>query len=225
MSKELEKENSAEKAFELIKHNLFDDTVLGIGTGSTSNFFIKILIRENPNIKGAVCSSKVSHKLLSNSSINILQLNEVHKIDFYIDGADEINRRLELIKGGGGALTSEKILANSSNKFICIADNSKLVDVLGKFPLPIEVIRDARSAIAREIIQMGAKPVFREGFLTDHGNQIIDIHNLKIKVPFEMEGLLNNVPGIVENGIFAKRKADMLLLASEEKVEIINTSK
>ncbi len=225
MSKELEKENSAEKAFELIKHNLFDDTVLGIGTGSTSNFFIKILIRENPNIKGAVCSSKVSHKLLSNSSINILQLNEVHKIDFYIDGADEINRRLELIKGGGGALTSEKILANSSNKFICIADDSKLVDVLGKFPLPIEVIRDARSAIAREIIQMGAKPVFREGFLTDHGNQIIDIHNLKIKVPFEMEGLLNNVPGIVENGIFAKRKADMLLLASEEKVEIINTSK
>ncbi len=225
MSKELEKENSAEKAFELIKHNLFDDTVLGIGTGSTSNFFIKILIRENPNIKGAVCSSKVSHKLLSNSSINILQLNEVHKIDFYIDGADEINRRLELIKGGGGALTSEKILANSSNKFICIADHSKLVDVLGKFPLPIEVIRDARSAIAREIIQMGAKPVFREGFLTDHGNQIIDIHNLKIKVPFEMEGLLNNVPGIVENGIFAKRKADMLLLASEEKVEIINTSK
>ena len=225
MSKELEKENSAEKAFELIKHNLFDDTVLGIGTGSTSNFFIKILIRENPNIKGAVCSSKVSHKLLSNSSINILQLNEVHKIDFYVDGADEVNRRLELIKGGGGALTSEKILANSSNKFICIADDSKLVDVLGKFPLPIEVIRDARSAIAREIIQMGARPVFREGFLTDHGNQIIDIHNLKIKVPFEMEGLLNNVPGIVENGIFAKRKADMLLLASEEKVEIINTSK
>ncbi|SVC25759.1 uncharacterized protein METZ01_LOCUS278613, partial [marine metagenome] len=225
VSKEIEKENSAEKAFELIKHNLFDDTVLGIGTGSTSNFFIKILIRENPNIKGAVCSSKVSHKLLSNSSINILQLNEVHKIDFYIDGADEVNRRLELIKGGGGALTSEKILANSSNKFICIADDSKLVDVLGKFPLPIEVIRDARSAIAREIIQMGAKPVFREGFLTDHGNQIIDIHNLKIKVPFEMEGLLNNIPGIVENGIFAKRKADMLLLASEEKVEIINTSK
>ena len=225
MSKELEKENSAEKAFELIKHNLFDDTVLGIGTGSTSNFFIKILIRENPNIKGAVCSSKVSHKLLSNSSINILQLNEVHKIDFYIDGADEVNRRLELIKGGGGALTSEKILANSSNKFICIADDSKLVDVLGKFPLPIEVIRDARSAIAREIIQMGAKPVFREGFLTDHGNQIIDIHNLKIKVPFEIEGLLNNIPGIVENGIFAKRKADMLLLASEEKVEIINTAK
>ena len=225
MSKELEKENSAEKAFELIKHNLFDDTVLGIGTGSTSNFFIKILIRENPNIKGAVCSSKVSHKLLSNSSINILQLNEVHKIDFYIDGADEVNRRLELIKGGGGALTSEKILANSSNKFICIADDSKLVDVLGKFPLPIEVIRDARSAIAREIIQMGAKPVFREGFLTDHGNQIIDIHNLKIKVPFEVEGLLNNIPGIVENGIFAKRKADMLLLSSDEKVEIITTSK
>ena len=225
MSKEIEKENSAEKAFELIKHNLFDDTVLGIGTGSTSNFFIKILIRENPNIKGAVCSSKVSHKLLSNSSINILQLNEVHKIDFYIDGADEVNRRLELIKGGGGALTSEKILANSSNKFICIADDSKLVDVLGKFPLPIEVIRDARSAIAREIIQMGAKPVFREGFLTDHGNQIIDIHNLKIKVPFEMEGLLNNIPGIVENGIFAKRKADILLLSSKEKVEIINSSK
>jgi len=225
MSKELEKENSAEKAFELIKHNLFDDTVLGIGTGSTSNFFIKILIRENPNIKGAVCSSKVSHKLLSNSSINILQLNEVHKIDFYIDGADEVNRRLELIKGGGGALTSEKILANSSNKFICIADDSKLVDVLGKFPLPIEVIRDARSAIAREIIQMGAKPVFREGFLTDHGNQIIDIHNLKIKVPFEMEGLLNNIPGIVENGIFAKRKADILLISSKEKVEIIDFSK
>ena len=225
MSKEIEKENSAEKAFELIKHNLFDDTVLGIGTGSTSNFFIKILIRENPNIKGAVCSSKVSHKLLSNSSINILQLNEVHKIDFYVDGADEVNRRLELIKGGGGALTSEKILANSSNKFICIADGSKLVDVLGKFPLPIEVIRDARSAIAREIIQMGAKPVFREGFLTDHGNQIIDIHNLKIKVPFEVEGLLNNIPGIVENGIFAKRKADILLLSSKEKVEIINSSK
>ncbi len=220
MNQETKKKSSAKAAFDLIKPNLNKDTVLGIGTGSTTNFFIDELNASNIEIKGAVCSSISSEKNL-NSSINILSLNEVHSIDFYVDGADEFNDRFELIKGGGGALTREKILAYSSSKFICIVDDTKHVDLLGKFPLPIEVLEIARSAISREIMKMGGKPVYRNEFITDNGNQIIDVHNLPIQVPLELEEQLNNIPGVVENGIFSNRKADIIIKANKNSLEII----
>ena len=220
MNQETKKKSSAKAAFDLIKPNLNKDTVLGIGTGSTTNFFIDELNASNIEIKGAVCSSISSEKNL-NSSINILSLNEVHSIDFYVDGADEFNDRFELIKGGGGALTREKILAYSSSKFICIVDDTKHVDLLGKFPLPIEVLEIARSAISREIMKMGGKPVYRNEFITDNGNQIIDVHNLPIQVPLELEEQLNNIPGVVENGIFSNRKADIIIKANKNSLEIM----
>ena len=211
MTQNIKKKNSAKAAFELIKPNLNKDTVLGIGTGSTTNFFIDHLTESDIDIKGAVCSSISSEESL-NPSIRVISLNEVHLIDFYIDGADEFNDRFELIKGGGGALTREKILAYSSDKFICIVDDSKHADLLGKFPLPIEVLEIARSAISRKIMKMGGRPVYRNGFITDNGNQIIDVHNLPIEVPFELEEKINNIPGVIENGIFSNRKADVLSL-------------
>ncbi|MDP6181824.1 MAG: ribose-5-phosphate isomerase RpiA [SAR86 cluster bacterium] len=220
MSQDTKKKNSAKAAFDLIKPNLNKDSVLGIGTGSTTNFFIEELNSADIDIKGAVCSSISTEKNL-NSSIKVLGLNEVHSIDFYIDGADEFNDRFELIKGGGGALTREKILAYSSLKFICIVDDSKHTDLLGKFPLPIEVLEIARSAISREIMKMGGKPVYRNGFITDNGNQIIDVHKFPIKVPFELEEKLNNIPGVVENGIFSNRKADVIINAKEQGIDIL----
>ena len=220
MNQETKKKSSAKAAFDLIKPNLNKDTVLGIGTGSTTNFFIDELNASNIEIKGAVCSSISSEKNL-NSSINILSLNEVHSIDFYVDGADEFNDRFELIKGGGGALTREKILAYSSSKFICIVDDTKHVDLLGKFPLPIEVLEIARSAISREIMKMGGRPVYRNEFITDNGNQIIDVHNFPIQIPIELEEQLNNIPGVVENGIFSNRKADIIINANNNGLQII----
>ena len=222
MDQEDKKKQSAEKAYEIIKKDLNRDTVLGIGTGTTTNYFIEIINNENLDVKGAVCSSDASKELLSNSNIEILSLNDVYKIDFYIDGADEFNSRKELIKGGGGALTKEKILAHFSQTFICIVDDSKYSDLLGNFPVPIEVIELARSAISREIMKIGGKPVYRNNFITDNGNQIIDVHHLDLKVPYEMEQLINNIPGVVENGIFSHRKADIILKASNEKVDILN---
>ena len=156
-----------------------------------------------------------------NPSINILSLNEVHSIDFYVDGADEFNDRFELIKGGGGALTREKILAYSSSKFICIVDDTKHADLLGKFPLPIEVLEIARSAISREIMKMGGRPVYRNKFITDNGNQIIDVHNFPIRIPLELEEQLNNIPGVVENGIFSNRKADIIINANKNGLQIL----
>ena len=220
MNQDLKKENSAKEAFKLIKPNLQKDTVIGIGTGSTTNFFIEELNREKIHIKGVICSSNASEQLIDNS-YEIFSLNEVHSIDFYVDGADEYNDRKELIKGGGGALTREKILAYSSDKFICIVDETKHVDLLGTFPLPIEVIEIARSAIARELMKMGGKPIFRNGFTTDNGNQIVDIHNLPIEIPYDLEARINNIPGVVENGIFANRKADIIICASDNNIEII----
>jgi len=222
MDKEDKKKKSAEKAYEIIKKDLNRDTVLGIGTGTTTNYFIEILNNENLDVKGAICSSDASKELLINSNIEILSLNDVYKIDFYIDGADEFNSRKELIKGGGGALTREKILAHFSQTFICIVDDSKYSDLLGNFPVPIEVIELARSAISREIMKIGGKPVYRNNFITDNGNQIIDVHHLDLKVPYEMEQLINSIPGVVENGIFSHRKADIILKASNEKVDILN---
>lgn len=221
MDKEDKKRQSAEKAYEIIKKDLNRDTVLGIGTGTTTNYFIEIINNENLDVKGAVCSSDASKELLSNSNIEILSLNDVYKIDFYIDGADEFNSRKELIKGGGGALTKEKILAHFSQTFICIVDDSKYSDLLGNFPVPIEVIELARSAISREIMKIGAKPVYRNNFITDNGNQIIDVHHLDLKVPYEMEQLINNIPGVVENGIFSHRKADIILLSTDDGVKEI----
>ena len=220
MNQDLKKENSAKEAFKLIKPNLQKDTVIGIGTGSTTNFFIEELNKEKIHIKGVICSSNASEKLIDNS-YDVFSLNEVHSIDFYVDGADEYNDRKELIKGGGGALTREKILAYSSNKFICIVDETKHTNLLGRFPLPIEVIEIARSAISRELMKMGGKPVFRNGFTTDNGNQIVDIHNLPIEVPYDLEAEINNIPGVVENGIFANRKADIIICASDNKIEVI----
>ena len=167
MDKERKKKLSAEKAYEIIKKDLNRDTVLGIGTGTTTNCFIEIINKEKLDVKGAVCSSESSKEFLSSSNIKILSLNDVHQIDFYIDGADEFNSRRELIKGGGGALTKEKILAHSSETFICIVDDSKYSDLLGKFPIPIEVIELARSAISREMMRMGGRPVYRNNFVTD----------------------------------------------------------
>ena len=221
MDKEDKKRQSAEKAYEIIKKDLNRDTVLGVGTGTTTNYFIEIINNENLDVKGAVCSSDASKELLSNSNIEILSLNDVYKIDFYIDGADEFNSRKELIKGGGGALTKEKILAHFSQTFICIVDDSKYSDLLGNFPVPIEVIELARSAISREIMKIGGKPVYRNNFITDNGNQIIDVHHLDLKVPYEMEQLINNIPGVVENGIFSHRKADIILLSTDDGVKEI----
>ena len=221
MDKEEKKKEAAKKALEIIVSDLNEDTVLGIGTGSTTNYFIELLKKEKINIKGLVCSSNASKKLFGDSKFHILELNDVYGLDFYIDGADEFNERLELIKGGGGALTREKILSNSSDKFICIVDDSKYSKKLGSFPLPLEVIDLARSAISREVLKMGGKPVFRKDFVSDNGNQIIDVHNLDINVPFEMEMQLNFIPGVLENGIFSKRKADILLKADNKKVEVI----
>ena len=221
MDKERKKKLSAEKAYEIIKKDLNRDTVLGIGTGTTTNCFIEIINNEKLDVKGAVCSSESSKEFLSSSNIKILSLNDVHQIDFYIDGADEFNSRRELIKGGGGALTKEKILAHSSETFICIVDDSKYSDLLGKFPIPIEVIELARSAISREMMRMGGRPVYRNNFVTDNGNQIIDVHHLDLKIPYETEQLINNIPGVVENGIFSSRKADIILQSSDDGVEVI----
>ena len=222
MDKEDKKRQSAEKAYEIIKKDINRDTVLGIGTGTTTNCFIDIINKENLDIKGAVCSSESSKELLTNSNIEILSLNDVHQIDFYIDGADEFNSRKELIKGGGGALTKEKILAHSSVTFICIVDDSKYSDLLGNFPVPIEVIELARSAISREMMRMGGRPVYRNNFVTDNGNQIIDVRHLDLKIPYETEQLINNIPGVVANGIFSSRKADIILKSTDDEVNVIS---
>ena len=220
MNQDQKKEKSAKEAFSFIEQDIKEDSVIGIGTGTTTNFFIEELNKARLHIKGVVCSSDASEKLID-SSYEVLSLNEVHSMDFYIDGADEYNDRKELIKGGGGALTREKILAYSSDIFVCIVDESKYTDLLGKFPLPIEVIEIARSAISRELMKMGGKPIFRNGFISDNGNQIIDIHNLPIDIPYDLEAKLNNIPGVVENGIFANRKADVIICSTDSSIEII----
>ena len=221
MDIEEQKKQSAKKAYEIIKKELNKDLVLGIGTGSTTNYFIEIINNLKPEIKGAVCSSNASQEKLQTSNIEILSLNDVHQIDFYIDGADEFNSRRELIKGGGGALTKEKILAHSSETFICIVDDSKYSELLGNFPVPIEVIELARSALSREMMRLGGRPVYRNGFVTDNGNQIIDVHHLDLNIPYETEKLINNNPGVVENGIISSRKADNIIKTTDSSTEEI----
>jgi ribose 5-phosphate isomerase A len=197
-------------------------SVLGIGTGSTTNHFIDCLADFKKDIEGAVSSSVSSTERLKKIGIPVLDLNDVGTLEVYVDGADEINPHKQLIKGGGAALTREKIIAAASRKFICIADESKCVDVLGKFPLPVEVIPMARSYVARQLVKLGGQPVWREGCITDNGCQILDVHNLSILNPLEMEQAINNIPGVVTNGIFALRPADVILLGSAGGVKRID---
>jgi ribose 5-phosphate isomerase A len=204
------KKMAAQAALEYVETG----TVIGIGTGSTANHFIDGLAAIKHKIDGTVASSEASAKRLEAHGIPVLDLNSVDELSVYIDGADEANHYLHLIKGGGGALTREKIVAAASRKFVCIADESKLVDILGTFPLPVEVIPMARSYVARELVKHGGQPVYREGFTTDNGNIILDVHNLEIMEPVKLEEELNNVPGVVTVGIFARRPADVLLLGA-----------
>ena len=217
MNQDDKKRQVAQAAIEYVEPN----TVIGIGTGSTANFFIDELAKIKHTIEGTVASSVASADRLKSHGIPVLDLNGVSEISVYFDGADESNHHLHLVKGGGGALTREKIVAAVSKKFICIADDSKLVDVLGKFPLPVEVIPMARSYVARELVKLGGNPVWRENFVTDNGNIILDVHNLEITEPVKFEEKLNSIVGTVTNGLFAQRPADLLLLGTDQGVKTV----
>tara|TARA_R110002096_G_scaffold183080_3_gene360904 strand:- start:8107 stop:8772 length:666 start_codon:yes stop_codon:yes gene_type:complete len=196
--------------------------IIGIGTGSTVNYFIDLLAPIKHQFDGAVSSSEASTKKLLALGIPVLDLNTVGTLDVYVDGADEINSNLQLIKGGGGALTREKIIAAASKSFVCIADHSKLVPYLGNFPLPIEVIPMARSYVARELVKLGGHPVWRENFITDNGNIILDTHRLEIVEPCQLESAINNLTGVVTTGLFAQRPADIVLLASKDGTQTLS---
>ena len=203
----------AKKAVKYIKDKISKETVIGIGTGSTVNFFIQELCNLKHHFKGVVSSSNASSELLKEKSIEVFSLNDVNEVEFYIDGADEVTPENFLIKGGGGAHTREKIVAAASNEFICIVDKTKLVNKLGAFPLPVEVIPESRSMVARKITAMGGKPVYRNNFLTDQKNHILDIHGIDISDPARLEEILNNIPGVVDNGVFAKNKPKLVLIS------------
>ncbi len=208
------KRSAAEAALEFIEPG----TVLGVGTGSTVNFLIEMLPSVRDRIERVVSSSKASTELLQQHGFEVATLNETGDIDLYIDGADESNKHLQLIKGGGGALTREKVLATSARRFVCIVDDSKLVGMLGSFPLPIEVLPMAQEFVSRRMLKMRGQPIWREGFITDNGNHVLDIHNLQITIPLDMEARINSFPGVVTVGIFADRPADILLIGSDSGV-------
>jgi ribose 5-phosphate isomerase A len=210
------KHKVAESVLDLIDN----DEILGIGSGSTVNILIEYLPKVKNKISRVVSSSLKSTELLKANGFEVVDLKSVGKLSKYVDGADEINKYLQMIKGGGGALTREKILAHNSNRFICIVDDSKKVSVLGTFPLPIEVIPIAQSAVALEVIKMGGRPVLRENFTTDNGNIILDVHNFIIPEPLKLEKKINNIPGVVTNGIFALNHADLLLSAGDSGVNL-----
>lgn len=197
------------------------DTIVGVGTGSTVNYFIDALATMKAEIEGAVSSSEASTEKLKALGIPVFDLNSVDEISVYVDGADEINGHMDMIKGGGAALTREKIVSAVAQKFICIVDNTKEVDVLGEFPLPVEVIPMARSYVARELVKLGGDPVYREGVITDNGNVILDVYNMKIVNPKEMEEKLNQIVGVVTNGLFAQRGADVLLVGTPDGVKTV----
>ncbi len=213
------KRNAAKAALEFIEPGV----KLGVGTGSTVNCLIELLPTVRDMIDCVVSSSKASTSLLEEHGFKVDTLNEVGDLDVYIDGADESNKRLQLIKGGGGALTREKVLAAASRRFICIVDDSKLVGMLGSFPLPIEVLPMAQEMVSRRMLKMRGQPVWREGFVTDNGNHILDVHDLQITNPIEMETRINRIPGVVTVGIFADRPADVLLIASDDGVRELRT--
>ena len=219
MTADYQKQAAAQAAVDYIQPFLSKDVVLGIGTGSTANHFIDLLARHKLDFDGAVASSESSAQRLKQHGIQVYDLNSVPDICFYIDGADEANHNLQLIKGGGGALTREKIVAAVAQTFICIADESKKVDLLGEFPLPVEVIPMARSLVGRKLLALGGDPVYREGFVTDNGNIILDVWNMVLIKPIEMERKINQITGVVCNGLFAVRPADTLFLAGQEGVK------
>lgn len=198
-------------------------TTLGVGTGSTVNCLIEMLPDVRDRIDRIVSSSKASTSLLEEKGFEVMTLNETGDFDLYIDGADESNKRLQLIKGGGGALTREKVLAAAARRFVCIVDDSKLVGMLGSFPLPVEVLPMAQEMVARRMVKMRGQPVWREGFITDNGNHILDIHDLQIANPIDMEARINRIPGVVTVGLFAERPADVLLIAGDSGVREMRT--
>jgi len=217
MTQDEMKKAAAIKALEFIKN----DTIVGVGTGSTVNYFIDALATIKHNIVGAVSSSDESSKRLKAHGIEVFDLNNVDVLDIYVDGADEITKHMSMIKGGGAALTREKIVAAVAKQFICIADYSKQVEILGSFPLPVEVIPMARSYVARELVKLGGDPEYRQGVITDNGNVILDVHNLSIINPKKLETDINAIVGVVTNGLFANRGADILILAGENGVNVI----
>ncbi|MGK0401998.1 ribose-5-phosphate isomerase RpiA [Alcanivorax borkumensis] len=211
MNQDVLKKQVAEAALRFVP----EGDIIGVGTGSTANFFIDALATLKDRIKGAVASSEATAERLKQHGIEVFSLNDVGSLSVYVDGADEVNQHREMIKGGGGALTREKIVAAMAKEFICIVDGSKQVNRLGAFPLPIEVIPMARSYVARKLVALGGQPQYREGFLTDNGNIILDVHNLDISNPIELETTLNNIVGVVTNGLFAKRPADIVLVGEK----------
>jgi ribose 5-phosphate isomerase A len=213
------KQQVAKRAFDIVKAKFDEKMVIGVGTGSTANFFIDELAALKTEIYATVASSEESAKRLKAHNIPVIDLNAAGEVAIYVDGADEANEHLQLIKGGGAALTREKIIAAASKQFICIADESKLVATLGAFPLPVEVIPLARSYVAREIVKLGGDPVYRENCVTDNGNHILDIYNLEILEPKVLENALNQITGVVTNGLFAARPADLLILGTATGVK------
>ena len=211
------KRQAAEAAIDFLP----EGGVVGVGTGSTVNHFIDAFAKVKGRFEGAVSSSEASTERMQGLGIEVLDLNATGGLEMYVDGADESNLQLQLIKGGGGALTREKIVAAASKRFVCIADEGKLVDVLGKFPLPVEVIPMARSYVARELVALGGTPVLRENFVTDNGNLILDVHNLEIMEPMQLETQINQLAGVVTVGIFAHRPADVLILGAPDGPKII----
>ncbi len=207
----------ARAALEFVEHN----ALIGVGTGSTANCFIDALVSVKSRIDAAVASSDASAERLRQHGITVLELNAVSELSVYVDGADEATRHRHLIKGGGGALTREKIVAQVSRQFVCIMDDSKLVERLGVFPLPVEVIPMARSFVARELVKLGGQPEWRAGFVTDNGNLILDVHGLSIREPAALEATINQIPGVVTNGIFARRPADILLIGTDSGVDTL----
>lgn len=217
MSQNEMKKAAAEAALDYIRAG----DVVGVGTGSTVNFFIDALATIKNKIDGAVSSSEASTQRLKSHGIPVFDLNDVNELSVYVDGADEVTKHLHMIKGGGGALTREKIVAAVAKQFVCIVDDTKLVGVLGKFPLPVEVIPMARSYVARQLVKMGGQPIYREGFITDNGNHILDVHNLEILDPPKTETDLNQIVGVVTNGLFAHRGANVVLMGTAEGVKTI----
>ena len=215
MDQDAKKRAAAEAALTYVEAG----TIVGVGTGSTANYFIDGLARMKDSIRGAVASSEASAERLRGHGIEVLSLNDVNEIPVYVDGADEVTAHREMIKGGGGALTREKIVAAVAGQFICVVDESKRVKRLGAFPLPVEVIPMARSYVARRLTALGGRPKYREGFVTDNGNIILDVHGLDIMRPIKLEEEINNIVGVVTNGLFARRPADIVLLASTQGIE------
>ena len=216
MTQEERKQAVAKAALEYVS-----DGLVGVGSGSTANYFIAELSKIKGRIDGAVASSKATEERLRAAGIHVVDLNSVAELPIYVDGADEVTEHLSMLKGGGGALTREKIVAAVARKFICIVDDSKLTPMLGKFPLPVEVIPMARSYVGRQMLRLGGQPALRQGCITDNGNLIIDVHNLHIADPVELEGTIDQIAGVVSNGLFARRRADVLLLGTENGVKTL----